>query len=103
MTTPGRRAFYLLTVTAITAATVTTAVPAAQANVAISFPTQAMEGNLQVSPGATVEAGYSFSMPGQHPAARVAFPKAKVIFEASCVSGTGGRNRHRAPEPGRLR
>jgi Subtilase family len=66
------------------------AVPSAHADVQIAFPTQAMEGNLQVSPGATLEAGYDFTMPGNHPAASVAFPEAQVTFNATCVSGSGG-------------
>ena len=66
-----------------------TAAPPASADAQVSFPVQAM-GNLQVSPGATLEAGYDLQMSGQHPAARVAFWHAVVTFNAGCVSGPGG-------------
>jgi thermitase len=85
-----RRALCSLAVTAAAAAPLAAASQAAYANVQISFPAQAMEGNLQVSPGDMLEAGYSFNMPGSHPAAAVEFPSAQVTFNASCVSGSGG-------------
>ena len=50
---------------------------------------QAMEGDLKVAPGSTLKAGYSFTMPGNHPAATVTFVGARVVFQATCVSGTG--------------
>jgi len=90
MTRSGRRTLSLLTATAVTVTGLAAVSPAAQAKVQIAFPTQAMDGNLQLSPGTTVQAGYDFSMPGPHPAAKVVFPEAKVTFAASCGSGTGG-------------
>ena len=50
---------------------------------------QAMEGDLKVAPGSTLKAGYSFTMPGNHPAATVTFVGACAVFQATCVSGTG--------------
>ena len=83
------RALYVLAATVALAAALAAA-PPAHANVQIAFPTQAMEGNLQVSPGTMLQAGYDFTMPGNHPAASVSFPSAKVTFNASCVSGSRG-------------
>jgi hypothetical protein len=51
---------------------------------------QAMEGDLKVAPGSTLQAGYDFTMPGAHPAATVTFVNARVVFQATCVSGSGG-------------
>ena len=48
---------------------------------------QAMEGNLKLSPGATLQVGYDFTMPGNHPAAAVSFTGATVTFAWRCVSG----------------
>ena len=67
-----------------------TAAPPAYADAQISFPVQAM-GNLQASPGATLEAGYAFQTSGGHPAARVSFSHANVTLNATCVSGPGGK------------
>jgi hypothetical protein len=73
--------------------------PAGQATVAWVLPTttkaitmgpQAMEGDLKVAPGSTLQVGYDFTMPGSHPAATVTFVGARVVFHATCVSGTGG-------------
>ena len=50
---------------------------------------QAMEGNLQLSPGTKLEAGYDFTMPGNHPSATVAMSGAEVTFAWKCVSGSG--------------
>jgi Subtilase family len=85
----SRRALYVLAA-AVAAAAPLAAAPPAHANVQIAFPTQAMDGNLQVSPGTMLQAGYDFTMPGNHPAASVSFPGAQVTFDASCVSGSGG-------------
>ncbi len=85
----SRRALCALAATAAATASALTAAPSAYADAQISLPTQAM-GNLQVSPGATLEAGYDFQMSGNHPAARVSFTRAKVTFNAGCVSGPGG-------------
>lgn len=85
-----RRTLSVLAVAAAGAVPLAAAPSAAYADVQISFPTQAMEGNLQVSPGTTLEAGYDFTMPGNHPAASVAFASAQVTFDATCASGSGG-------------
>jgi sugar lactone lactonase YvrE len=53
---------------------------------------QAMEGNLHLSPGTTLEAGYDFTMPGSHPGATVNFIGAEVTFAWKCVSGAGSGN-----------
>ena len=90
MTKRSRRALCVLAVASAAAAPLAAAPPAAYARIQIAFPTQALGGNLQVSPGATVQAGYDFQMPGNHPAARVGFPYAKVTFDVTCASGTGG-------------
>jgi hypothetical protein len=58
----------------------------------LSIGPQAMEGNLRLSPGATLEAGYDFTMPGNHPAATVTFVGAMVTFAWTCVSGPGNGN-----------
>ena len=50
---------------------------------------QAMEGNLQVSPGDTLKAGFDFKIPGQHPATNDYFSGAQVTFTATCVGVTG--------------
>jgi hypothetical protein len=55
----------------------------------ISMGPQAMEGNLTLSPGVMLQAGYDFTMPGNHPTASVSFIGAKVAFEWTCVSGAG--------------
>jgi hypothetical protein len=83
------RALSVAAVTAAAAATMAAAAPP-PGTAQVTFPAQAMEGNLQVSPGTKVEAGYVFTMPGNHPAASVSFPGAKVTFNATCVSGSGG-------------
>jgi hypothetical protein len=56
----------------------------------ISMGPQAMEGDLKVSPGTVLMAGYDFTIPGSHPADSVQFVNAAVTFQAQCVSGTGG-------------
>jgi hypothetical protein len=58
----------------------------------LSMGPQAMEGNLRLSPGATLEAGYDFTMPGNHPASTVTFVAAMVTFAWTCVSGPGNGN-----------
>jgi Galactose oxidase, central domain len=55
----------------------------------LSMGPQAMEGNLELAPGSTLEAGYDFTMPGNHPAATVTFTGAQVTFAWTCVSGSG--------------
>ena len=55
----------------------------------IAMGPQAMEGNLTLSPGATLQAGYDFTMPGSHPTATVNFVGANVTFAWTCASGPG--------------
>jgi hypothetical protein len=57
--------------------------------VSLTMGPQAMEGNLQLSAGTTLEVGYDFTMPGNHPAATVSFFGAQVTFAWKCVSGSG--------------
>jgi hypothetical protein len=56
----------------------------------ISMGPQAMEGDLKVSPGTVLRAGYDFTIPGSHPADTVQFANAVVTFHAQCGTGTGG-------------
>jgi hypothetical protein len=53
----------------------------------IAMGPQAMEGNLTLSPGTTLQAGYDFTMPGNHPSATVNFVGANVTFAWKCASG----------------
>ena len=57
---------------------------------AISMGPQAMEGDLKVSPGTILRAGYDFTIPGSHPADTVQLVNATVTFQAGCASGAGG-------------
>ena len=50
---------------------------------------QAM-GDQKVAPGATLAAGYDFTIPGKHPATDVLFVGGQVTFQATCVKGPGG-------------
>jgi subtilase family protein len=86
----SRRLLCGLAATAAAATMVTAVPPAAQADTQISFPVQAMEGNLQLSPGTIVQAGFSFTMAGHHPAAKVIFSHAVAAFYGTCASGSGG-------------
>src|SRR5262249_59944362 len=56
----------------------------------VSMGPQAMEGNLKVSPGDVLMAGYDFTIPGSHPSVTVQFFNPMVAFQAECVAGTGG-------------
>src|SRR5215471_11364202 len=56
----------------------------------ISMGPQAMEGDLKVSPGTPLMAGYDFTIPGSHPAIDVLFVNPLVTFQAQCVAGGGG-------------
>jgi hypothetical protein len=47
---------------------------------------QAMEGNLQVAPGATLKVGYDFTMPGNHNTLTMTVSAAQVTFAGSCAS-----------------
>jgi hypothetical protein len=53
----------------------------------ISMGPQAMEGDLKVSPGDILMAGYDFTIPGSHPAITVQLVNPAVVFQAQCVSG----------------
>jgi hypothetical protein len=48
---------------------------------------QAMEGDLKVNPGATIKAGYDFTLPGNRKPFAVAFTKGQILFAVRCVSG----------------
>ena len=48
---------------------------------------QAMEGNLQVAPGATLKAGYDFTIPGNNNSVFVTFTHPKVTFNVTCANG----------------
>ena len=48
---------------------------------------QAMEGHLLVAPGATLKAGYDFTLPGNHNSLTMMVSAAYVTFAVSCVSG----------------
>jgi hypothetical protein len=48
---------------------------------------QAMEGDLKVSPGTTLEAGYDFTVPGNHASFPLTVNNPQVIFAVRCVSG----------------
>jgi hypothetical protein len=53
----------------------------------VSMGPQAMEGNLQVAPGATLKAGYDFTIPGDNNSVFVTFTNPKVTFNVKCASG----------------
>jgi DNA-binding beta-propeller fold protein YncE len=57
---------------------------------AVTIGPQAMEGNLIVKPGDTLNVGYDFTMPGSHPAATLGFFNTTVTLQAACAPGTGG-------------
>lgn len=48
---------------------------------------QAMDGNLQVTPGAALQAGYDFTLPGNTNSLTMTVSAAQVTFAVSCVSG----------------
>jgi hypothetical protein len=53
----------------------------------ISMGPQSMEGDLKVSPGTTLLAGYDFTIPGNSSPFKVVFTNPQVVFAARCVSG----------------
>lgn len=53
----------------------------------VSMGPQAMDGNLQVTPGTTIKAGYDFTRPGNSNSLTMTVSAAKVTFAVSCVSG----------------
>lgn len=48
---------------------------------------QAMGGDLKVSPGTTLEAGYDFTVPGNHASFSLTVGTPRVVFAVACVSG----------------
>ena len=48
---------------------------------------QAMEGDLKVSPGTRLEAGYDFTVPGSHASFSLTVGTPRVVFAVACVSG----------------
>lgn len=54
---------------------------------AVTMGPQAMEGNLIVSPGDTVQAGYDFTLPGNNTALTLTVSNAQVVFDVACASG----------------
>jgi hypothetical protein len=48
---------------------------------------QLMEGNLQLSPGTTLDVGYDFTAPGNNGSVTVSVVNPQVMFAAACVSG----------------
>lgn len=53
----------------------------------VSSGPQAMDGNLSVTPGATLRAGYEFSLPGNKNSTTVTVSQAKAVFAVQCASG----------------
>jgi YVTN family beta-propeller protein len=53
----------------------------------ITMGPQAMEGDLKVSPGVKIKAGYDFTLPGNSKPFGVSFSESKVVFKVRCVSG----------------
>jgi hypothetical protein len=53
----------------------------------VSMGPQAMEGNLQVAPGATLKAGYDFTIPGSNNSVFVTFTSPAVTFKVKCANG----------------
>lgn len=48
---------------------------------------QAMEGDLKLAAGTTIEAGYDFTVPGNHSSLFFTVSNAQVVFTLQCVSG----------------
>jgi hypothetical protein len=46
-----------------------------------------MEGDLKVSPGTRLEAGYDFTVPGNHASFSLTVSTPRVVFAVACVSG----------------
>ena len=53
----------------------------------VSMGPQAMDGNLQVTPGTTLQAGYDFTLPGNKNSLTMTASAAQVTFAVACVSG----------------
>jgi hypothetical protein len=61
---------------------------------------QAMEGDLKVSPGTTLRAGYNFTVPGNHAAFSLTVSAPRVAFAVACASGvTPSANTFTVPMP----
>jgi hypothetical protein len=54
----------------------------------VSMGPQAMEGNLQLAPGATLKAGYDFTIPGDNNSVTVTFTSPEVTFDVGCANGS---------------
>jgi hypothetical protein len=54
---------------------------------ALTMGPEAMEGNLKVSPGKKIKAGYDFALPGTKKPFTTTFSEGKVVFKVRCVSG----------------
>jgi hypothetical protein len=48
---------------------------------------QAMEGDLKVSPGTTLQAGYDFTVPGNHASFSLTVSNPQMVFAVRCVCG----------------
>jgi hypothetical protein len=53
----------------------------------ITMGPQAMEGDLKLTPGTKIKAGYDFTLPGNNRRFSVSFTKGAVVFAVRCVSG----------------
>jgi hypothetical protein len=63
---------------------------------------QAMDGNLQLAPDATLKAGYDFTLPGDNNSVFVTSTQAKVTFKVKCANGmTPTTSTVTVPMPGR--
>jgi hypothetical protein len=58
------------------------------AKTVITMGPQAMDGNLKVTPGEPLDAGFDFTMPGAHAAATENFVNGQVAFAATCADGS---------------
>ena len=59
---------------------------AADGTGALTMGPQGMEGNLVVTPGTVLNAGYDFTIPGMHPAVAITFTAPTLAFGGRCVS-----------------
>ena len=48
---------------------------------------QDMEGDQKLAPGTTMNVGYDFNVPGNHPSLFFTVTNAQVVFTMTCVSG----------------
>jgi hypothetical protein len=65
------------------------AAPTAPAAVTLTTKQQAMEGDLKLAPGAVLQVGYDFTIPGRHVAQTVSFTAASVTFPYTCLPAAG--------------